>query len=108
MHPRNGPNPHEALVQVGSITVHRDLNQDFERTGDKTFQGLFGINQHRGFDLPESDIGNASAGCLVGSTKVGHREFMKLVKQDVRYIARPGFRFMAAVLPAADVPDVPA
>ncbi len=108
MHPRNGANPHEALVQVAPITVHRDMNQDFERTGDKTFTGLFGVNQHWGFDLPESDIGNASAGCLVGRTKVGHREFMKLVKSDVRYIARPGFRFTTAVLPAADVPDSPA
>lgn len=108
MHPRNGPNPHEALVQVASITVHRDLNQDFERTGDKTFTGLFGVNQHWGFDLPENNIGQASAGCLVGRTKVGHKEFMKLVKQDVRYIARPGFRFTTAVLPAADVPDIPA
>jgi hypothetical protein len=108
MHPRNATNQHEALVQVASITVHRDLNQDFERTGDKTFTGLFGINQHWGFDLPEDNVYNASAGCLVGRTKVGHREFMKLVKQDVRYIARPGFRFTAAVLPVADVPDIPA
>ncbi len=107
MHPRNGANPHEALVQVGDITVYRDLDQNFERDGDKTFTGLFGVNQHWGYDLPESDIGNASAGCLVGRTKQGHREFMKWVKSDVRYIARPGFRFTSAALPATDVPPVP-
>jgi hypothetical protein len=97
-------NAHEALVQTGSITVHRDLNQDFERTGDETFDGLFAINQHWGYDMKKSDIGRASAGCLVGRTRAGHAAFMKLCKQDPRYQANHSYRFMTAVLPAASVP----
>jgi hypothetical protein len=95
---------HEALKQTASIKVHRDLNEDFERTGDPAFEGLFGINQHHGFDLKKSDIGRASAGCLVGRTRSGHAEFMKLCKSDPRYLVNNSYRFMTAVLPAADVP----
>jgi hypothetical protein len=94
------PSAHEALVQTLPIKVHRDLNEDFERTGDKVFEGLFGINQHWGFDLPKGDIGSASAGCLVGRTRKGHREFMQLCKADPRFTASHGYRFMAAVIPA--------
>ena len=104
MHPRSSPTTaHEALVQVKDITVYRDLNEDFQRDGDKTFTGLFGINQHWGYDMPKNNIGNASAGCLVGRTKSGHREFMALVKADPRYIASRGFRFMTTVIPASDI-----
>jgi len=104
MHPRNKPEvAHEALVQVGDITVHRDLNEDFKREGDAAFTGLFGINQHWGYDMPRNNIGNASAGCLVGRTKSGHREFMALIQADPRYIANRGFRFMTAVMPASDL-----
>jgi hypothetical protein len=98
------PSAHEALVQTAPIEVFRDLNEDFERTGDQVFKGLFGINQHWGFDLPKSDIGRASAGCLVGRTKAGHRAFMALCKVDPRYTANNSYRFMTAVMPAADVP----
>lgn len=94
---------HEALVQTASITVHRDLNKDFERTGDTTYEGVFGINQHNGFDMKKSDIGRASAGCLVGRTRSGHAAFMKLCKEDPRYFASHGYRFMTAVMSAADV-----
>jgi len=97
---------HEALVQTAPITVFRDLNADFERTGDTTFSGLFGVNQHWGFDLPKSDIGRASAGCLLGRTKSGHRAFMELCKDDPRFKANNSYRFMTAVLSAADVPAV--
>jgi hypothetical protein len=54
-------------VQCADIKVFRDLNEDFERDGDETFVGIFGINQHWGFDLPLNSIGNASAGCLWGA-----------------------------------------
>jgi hypothetical protein len=103
MHPRSNPSvAHEALVQVKDITVCRDLNEDYERTGDATFTGLFGINQHWGYNLPRNDIRNASAGCLVGRTKGGHQEFMALVKADPRYGANRGVRFMTAVMPASE------
>lgn len=98
------PTAHEALVQAQPIRVHRDLNADFERDDDAVFTGIFGINQHWGFDLPKKDIGKASAGCLVGRTKAGHREFIALLKQDPRYVASHGYRFMTAVLSATQLP----
>jgi GH24 family phage-related lysozyme (muramidase) len=90
---------HEALVQVEPVTVHRDLNKDYRRTNDELDTGLFGINQHWGYDAPKNDLGHTSAGCLVGRTKDGHREFMALMKSDPRYAANPAYRFMATVLP---------
>jgi hypothetical protein len=99
-HMSGRPSAHEALVQTAPIRVHRDLNEDFERTGDAVFDGLFGINQHCAFDIPKSDIGRASAGCLVGRTMAGHRAFMALCKADPRYTANNSYRFLTAVLPA--------
>ena len=104
IHMAGRPTAHEALVQTAPIRVYRDLNEDFQRTGDAIFEGIFGVNQHWGFDLPRADVGRASAGCLVGRTKNGHREFMALCKADPRYAANNSYRFLTAVLPAADVP----
>lgn len=103
MHPAHSASSHEALVQTADITVFRDLNRDFQRSGDATFTGMFGVNQHWGYDLPRQDIGKASAGCLVGRTKKGHREFMAACKADPRYGANHSYRFMATVLPASAV-----
>jgi peptidoglycan hydrolase-like protein with peptidoglycan-binding domain len=105
-HMAGRPSAHEALVQTAPIRVHRDLNEDFERTGDQMFDGMFGINQHYGFDLPRSDVGRASAGCLVGRTKAGHRAFVALCKSDPRYTANNSYRFLTTVLPAAEIPSV--
>ncbi|MEJ0040181.1 MAG: peptidoglycan-binding protein [Gammaproteobacteria bacterium] len=102
-HKPNSKSAHEALVQAAAIDIFRDLDKNFNRTGDQLFNGIFGINQHWGFDLPKTDVRNASAGCLVGRTKKGHREFMALVKEDARFQVSRGYRFMTAVLPAADV-----
>ncbi|HEY9667605.1 MAG TPA: hypothetical protein V6C91_12425 [Coleofasciculaceae cyanobacterium] len=95
---------HEALIQTGGpVTVHRDLNKDGARTGDRTERGHFGINQHWGGDSPKSDIGRWSAGCLVGRTRDGHREFMKIVKQDSRYLKNKGHVFSVIVIPGDDL-----
>lgn len=102
-HMKGRASGHEALVQVEPVTVHRDLNRDFKRTNDKTDTGLFGINQHWGYDAPKDDLGNTSAGCLVGRTKSGHREFMAALKADPRFKAHSVYRFMAAVLPGDEV-----
>jgi hypothetical protein len=102
-HLKGRASAHEALVQVEPVTVHRDLNRDFNRTNDKTDTGLFGINQHWGYDAPKEDLGNTSAGCLVGRTKSGHREFMAALKADPRFVANSAYRFMAAVLPGDEV-----
>lgn len=92
--------PHEALVQVGEVAVYRDFNRDGLRTGDAKEKGLFGINQHWGYDLPSDNIGRASAGCLVGRTRQGHKEFMNIVKSDDRYRTDRQFIFTTTILPA--------
>ena len=95
---------HEALVQVDTVTVCRDANRDFKRDGDARDTGLFGINQHWGYDLPRNDLGNSSAGCLVGRSTAGHRELMRLVKTDKRFLLSDGgYRFIATILPASEV-----
>jgi predicted chitinase/lysozyme family protein len=102
IHHADKPGAHEALIQTGGeVTVCRDLNRDGLRTGDKRDTGDFGINQHWGYDLPEVD--RASAGCLVGQSKDGHRAFMAIVKSDPRYQAGHDHVFATAVLPAAEV-----
>ncbi len=97
-HHAGKPSAHEALVQNKPITVYRDLNQDFLRRGDSTETGNFGVNQHWGYDYPPDDIRSASAGCLVGRTKNGHREFIKLLKTDPRYQASASYTFYTTVL----------
>lgn len=92
---------HEALIQVKPVTVCRDLNKDFVRTGDKIETGLFGINQHWGYNLPKENISSASAGCLVGRTTEGHKEFMSIIKQDKRFkIWRARYTFYTTIIPA--------
>jgi hypothetical protein len=89
--------PHEALVQSGgAVKVHRDLNKDFVRTGDKVNEGYYGINQHWGYD--QSEVGRASAGCLVGQSRDGHREFMAIAKTDTRYRENSKYVFWSTVL----------
>lgn len=91
---------HEALVQTGgSVTVHRDGNKDGARTGDYLDTGYFGINQHWGFDM--NNVGKASAGCLVGRYRKEHRDFMRLIKKDPRYLANKKFVFSSCVLDPA-------
>lgn len=90
---------HEALIQVKNVTVYRDKNKDFMRTGDATDTGLFGINQHWGYDYPRADIKMGSAGCLVGRTTQGHKEFMALIKQDKRYQSNQNYLFNTTIIP---------
>src|SRR4051812_19128244 len=88
---------HEALVQTGGeVTVCRDANKDYKRDGDTLDTGYFGINQHWGYDLPVNDLGTSSAGCLVGRTTAGPKEFMTIVKADPRHVADFKFVFSAA------------
>jgi hypothetical protein len=94
---------HEALVQVRDLTVCRDFNKDFSRTGDELDTGIFAINQHWGYDYPKNNIGGASAGCLVGRSTDGHREFMRMIKQDKRYQLNNDFIFTTAVIPGDDL-----
>lgn len=107
MHHPNSASRHEALVQVDKITIRRDLNKDYKRDGDLKFTGDFAINQHWGYDLPANDIGKAGAGCLIGRTKQGHRDFMALVKTDPRHLANSAYKYMTAVLDAAALSGAP-
>lgn len=91
--------PHRALIQVGSVKVFRDKNKDGLRTGDDLDEGLFGINQHWGYDLPLDNIGKASAGCLVGRTRQGHQQFMNIVSSDIRYQRDRTFLFSTIIIP---------
>jgi len=94
---------HEALVQTRELEVFRDPQKRYQRYGS-TFRGLFGINQHHGYDLRVHDLARSSAGCLVGRTTAGHSAFMRLVKDDARFKASGGsYRFMTTVMPAAQI-----
>jgi peptidoglycan hydrolase-like protein with peptidoglycan-binding domain len=99
----SGSQAHEALVQTAEIKVWRDLNKDFRRNGDKEEGGIFAVNQHWGYDMPKNDIGRASAGCLVGRTRSGHRDFLHIVKSDPRFQASSAYRFLTTVFPASAV-----
>lgn len=88
----------EALIQAAEVSVYRDKNKDYDRTGDPIDTGYFGINQHHGYDFPKDDIRSSSAGCLVGRTRAGHKKFMSLVKSDPRWLADKNFLFSTTVL----------
>jgi peptidoglycan hydrolase-like protein with peptidoglycan-binding domain len=92
---------HEALVQCMAVKVYRDRNKDGRRTGDSIDEGLFGINQHWGYDMRQ--VGRASAGCLVGQSRQSHKEFMQLIKQDRRYQFNSGYVFLTTVIAGDDL-----
>jgi peptidoglycan hydrolase-like protein with peptidoglycan-binding domain len=96
---------HPALIQVGPVTVARDLNQDMIRTDDKRFTGDgFGINQHHGWDNPPSYIGRASAGCLVGRSPREHiHGFMSKVRDDVRRTKGIGYIYSTTIIPGTEL-----
>lgn len=99
------PRKHEALVQVGKITIFRDKNKDGIRPGDKQFTvgSGAGINQHSGLNQSAADIGKMSAGCLVGQNDAEHKKFMKVLRGDPRFVANNGYRFMTAVIAGDDL-----
>ncbi len=103
IHYGGGSDPHEALVQAQPVTVYRDANQDYIRTGDKTETGMFEVDQHWGFDYPRNDISYASAGCLVGRTRAGHKEFMQILKQDKRYLRNNQYTFQTTIIPGDEL-----
>lgn len=94
--------PHPALVQFGPIPVHRDFNKDGLRTGDAVTQG-YGINQHG--TRPGyigGNVGNWSAGCLVGQWWPEHMSFINLMATDPRYISNKKFVFTTAIIAGDD------
>lgn len=97
------PASHEALYQEKPVTVYRDFNKDFKRTNDKEYTGLFGINQHWGYDQDRNNVAGASAGCLVGRTTQGHKDFIALLKQDRRYKDNKGYLFYTTIIPGNEI-----
>lgn len=70
----------DALVQASPIKVHRDLNKDGKRTGDKvTAEPGMGLNQHTTSNAP-TNVGRWSAGCLVGRYPATHQRFMTICR----------------------------
>jgi hypothetical protein len=95
---------HDALIQAGEIEGYRDPHKTFKRDFNYPVHGSnFGVHHHWGYDLPHNNMGNSSAGCLVGRSTDGHRKFMSVVLGDARYRANPTYRFMAAIMPAGDL-----
>lgn len=93
---------HEALIQAGEITGFRDANKDYKRTGDRRVTGSdFGVDQHWGYNM--TLVEGASAGCLVGQSKDGHREFMATIKTDRRYLLNPNYVFLTTVIAGDDL-----
>lgn len=99
----SGQGGHMALVQEVSVKIYRDKNKDFKREGDLLDTNNDGFNQHHGYDQSEENIGAASAGCLVGRTKSGHKQFMALVESDPRYLSSGGYMFWTTVMPVGDL-----
>jgi hypothetical protein len=100
VHRRGKKSAHEALVQVDVLSVHRDLNKDGKRTGDKIDVGAgFFLNQHSAHNAPVDNIGLHGAGCLVGRSHDEHKEFMKLIKTDPRFKkASNGYKYISTVI----------
>jgi hypothetical protein len=56
-----------SLRQAGEIEGYRDPHKTFKRDYNYPVRGSeFGVHQHWGYDLPHDNMGNSSAGCLVG------------------------------------------
>jgi hypothetical protein len=93
-----------ALKQFEIVPVHRDLNKDGFRTGDKIDTSkIFGINQHHANDADRNDIGLWSAGCLVGRSEFGHNQFMNIIMKDKRYKANKEYLFETTIIPGDDL-----
>jgi hypothetical protein len=70
----------DALVQCGTISGHRDDNEDGKRTGDLVDVGSgFGVNQHTTNAAPGL-VGKWSAGCLVGRYPTTHATFLEILR----------------------------
>ncbi len=92
----HGRSQYPALEQAAPVKIFRDGNADYTRTGDYFEEGVFGINQHHGWNCPL--VEENSAGCLVGQSIAGHQDFIKLLRGDRRYRANPGYLYYTAIL----------
>ncbi len=92
-----------ALIQTEPVLGTRDYNQDYNREGDKQYApGLYGVHHHWGYNYPHDDLGRSSAGCQVGRTIDGHKEFISFLKKDRRYVADHQCLWTSTVIEAHD------
>lgn len=77
-----GKHDHEALVQVGKLSVYRDGDKDnIAEATNKVDNGLFGINIHGSSKTGMSaKIGKYSAGCQVFQMWDKKQEFLSICK----------------------------
>lgn len=101
-----------ALVQVGQIKIHRDLNRDGlrNRTEEAFMSEILkdkngneyhiGLNHHTTNKSFKGElVGKHSAGCLVGKLHPLHMVFLEMLKRDVRIVAGRPYLYDTWVLP---------
>lgn len=101
-----GGKRHPALVQVGTILVHRDKNRDQKRTGDLISKAT-GINHHGtrpGFS--GTKVGMWSEGCCVGYNWNQHMAFIELMRADPRYIKDNEFAWDFCLIDSLKIKNV--
>lgn len=87
---------HQGFREELPILVHRDLNKDGKRTGDKIQKGVFYCNWHSTIGGNLNSIGRWSAGCSVFQDMGNFKEFLNLLKTDRRYQHDNGYAFIGA------------
>lgn len=93
----------ERLIQVNPVGIHRDINKDGSRIDETVEAGIFGIDQDCSYDCPKNNVGRATNGALLGRTRVGHHEFISLIKQDTRYKVNSGHTFVTTIISGEDL-----
>jgi hypothetical protein len=93
----------DSLVQQAPIMVYKDENADGVRTGDNLEKVLHGINQNHANDAPITDVNIWGMGGLVGRTASGHRKFMEIILQDIRYQQNKNYMFETTIIAGDDL-----
>ena len=78
---------YRAMVQVGSVKVFRDTNQDdvIDLDPEKIMAGVYGLNIHQSNPFtPSFRVDKWSAGCQVFQSPVDFARFMKLCDRSVK------------------------
>lgn len=91
-----------ALVQVGRLRIHRDLNRDGlrNRTELPFMSPPVGINQHTTNQRFNGElVGKHSAGCLVGKMHPLHMVFLEILKKEIRIVVGREYLYDTWVLP---------
>jgi len=97
---------HPCLKQFSPVRLHRDLDANGSRLGDKISVETAGINQHSTrAGQTFQRVGGWSEGCLVGRHWAEHEDFLKFLQKDIRYVQNKDYVFMTAVLNGDEFSD---